>query len=247
MSIDIKKYLNIPQDCFVGKKIFKKLFYANYKFKSAEKKFFTDDIDEIYWAYSVKPETANIPALVDDERDYEEVAFIEVTLNKDSRANKIAEIIHSSIPYPIFLVITANEKLLLSLAQKRINQVDKSKSVVEKVLNTDWIENESDVEISKFLKLVNFKSLPMENLFSFYSAFFELLVDLDCNRKLGKSNSNLSSDEKIVVMEAIERYEGRIEKLKKELAVEEHIGRKVEINVEIRNIQTLLEEEKKKI
>jgi hypothetical protein len=247
VGIDIKKYLNIPQECFVGKKVFKKLFYENYKFKSAEKKFFTDDIDEINWIYSVKPENSNITSFIDEEREYEEVAFIEIILNKDSRADKIAEIIHSSIPYPIFLIITSNEKVLLSLAQKRINQVDKSKSVVEKVLNTDWIENESDVEISKFLRLINFKSLPMENLFKFYSAFFELVVDLDCFRKLGKSNNKLSSDKKILVMETIERHEGRIEKLKKELADEEHIGRKVEINVEIRNIQTLLEEERKKI
>ncbi|AYF43708.1 hypothetical protein BALOs_0697 [Halobacteriovorax sp. BALOs_7] len=248
MSIDIKKYLNIPQDCFIGKKIFKKLFYENYKFKSAEKKLFKEDIDEINWLYSLKPEFANIPAYVDDEVDYREIAYIEVSLNKESKIVKILEIIHNSIPYPLVLIFKFEHKTFISLAHKRINKNDREKSVVGNIINTGWIENEVDELTKKFLLSINFKKLPFQDLYAHFSKLLDLVVDLECERKFGgKSEGQVSADEKIQILKSISSYESRIEKLVKDLAQEEHIGRKVEINIEIKNIESQIWELKKQI
>ena len=247
MSIDIKKYLNIPQECFVGKKIFKKLFYENYKFKSSEKKFFTDDIDEIHWLYSVKSETANIPSFISEERDYEEIAYIEVSLINDSKTKKIMEIVHSSIPYPVVLILKYQEKVLLSLTHKKINKADKTKSVIGMTFDTGWIEDQDEENNKNFLLSLDFRKLPFEDLYKHFSSIFELVVDLECRKKLGGSSKKISTEEKIIVMDSIALHEAKIAKLEKELVTEEHIGRKVEINVEIHNNKSILEEYKKKI
>ena len=61
MIIDLfYKKLAIPDDCYLGKRVYKKLFYENAKLGVTDKKAFTNDIEEIEWHYTLKPETINI-------------------------------------------------------------------------------------------------------------------------------------------------------------------------------------------
>ena len=60
--MDMYKCLNIPDSCFIGNTIYKKLFYENADLSTNDKSLFTDTISKITWLYCLKPDTINISA-----------------------------------------------------------------------------------------------------------------------------------------------------------------------------------------
>ena len=79
--MDDYSFLNIPDSCFIGSTIYKKLFYENANMSSSDKSLFTDVINKILWLYCLKPETINIPAYKVEIREYPENEVIAVILN----------------------------------------------------------------------------------------------------------------------------------------------------------------------
>lgn len=114
----------IPDNCRLGKRVFKKLFHENAKLGATDKKAFREDIDVITWAYTLKPSTIPIRAYEDDRREYHEVAILQADLKTLNRTSRIAEIIHRAIPYPLLIVLSYKTAGALSLAHKRFSFYD---------------------------------------------------------------------------------------------------------------------------
>src|SRR5689334_6819802 len=128
--------LGIPETCYLGKRVFKKLFDENAVLTASDRKAFTDAIDTIIWQYTLKPSTIQIPAFEDAEREYHEVALLEAKLKDRAKASRIAEVIHRAIPYPVVLVLSDEtgalasnqdgaqepQHVMFSLAPKRLSR-----------------------------------------------------------------------------------------------------------------------------
>ena len=136
-------FLNIPDSCFIGSTIYKKLFYENANLSSSDKYLFSDIIDKIVWLYCLKPETINVQAYMDEVREYPEIEVIEVIVNKDYGLNRIAEIIMRTIPYPMLLIFKLEDKIRFYVAHQRTSQSDSSKNTIEEFIATDWLERDS--------------------------------------------------------------------------------------------------------
>ena len=85
----------IPESCRLGKRVFKKLFHDNAKLSSADKKALADDVDTILWQYTFKPTTIPIQPYEDDQREYLEIALLQVNLKQTGRVKRLAEIVRS--------------------------------------------------------------------------------------------------------------------------------------------------------
>lgn len=96
--IDLYEKLSIPDSCYLGKKIFKKLFYENAQLNATDQKAFTHDIEDIEWKYTLKPDTINIARYADEEREYDEIAVIQVNLEESHRYKRIAQVIRELYP-----------------------------------------------------------------------------------------------------------------------------------------------------
>ena len=141
--MDDYSFLNIPDSCYIGSTIYKKLFYQNANMSSSDKSLFTDVINKIVWLYCLKPETINIPAYKDEIREYPEIEVIEVILNKEYGLNRIAEIIMRTIPYPMLLIFKLEDKIRFYVAHQRTSQSDSSKNTIEEFISTDWKRKDS--------------------------------------------------------------------------------------------------------
>ena len=147
--IDFFEYMAIPDSCHLGKRIYKKLFYGNAQLNATDKKAFKNDIEEIEWRYTLKPETINIQRYVDEEREYYEVAIIQVSLKETPRYKRIAQIIQRAIPYPVLIVFSHKSAIALNIAAKRINRADSEKIMVEEFQDTAWRNLETPEEHEK--------------------------------------------------------------------------------------------------
>ena len=180
--------LGIPKACELNKPIFKKMFLDASEGKrsvldAADKSSLKEDVERIRWLYTLKPNTINIAPYKDDEREYPELAVLHIELSNPNRLKHIVHFINRAIPYPLVLLCTCgnegSESLTVALADKRINQADKEKWVIENSIHTDWINllNTSEAETA-FLNSLKLDGLPFSHFFAFYQALMKRVVAL---------------------------------------------------------------------
>ncbi len=229
--MDDYRFLNIPDSCFIGSTIYKKLFYEHAHLSSSDKSLFTDIINKIVWLYCLKPETINISAYKDEVREYPEIEVIEVILNKEYGLNRIAEIIMRTIPYPMLLIFKLEDKRQFYVAHQRTNQSDSSKNTIEEFIATDWLESDSVL----FDKL-DIRQMRFTNFYTLYSDIVDAI-------SIYKLSAIMPADNTITGAEArelsakIEDIEQRIANLRSKLKKESQFNRKMELNIEIKRLE----------
>lgn len=236
-SIFLEKF-EIPKACYLGKPIFKKLFLENGQLDVTDKKALRDDIEKIRWLYTLKPRTINIDIYQDNDREFLEIAVLEVDLLSTARVKRIANFIHKTIPYPLVILFANGDEIVVSLAEKRINQSDKSKFVVEQVWLTDWINQEQPSQAqSDFMSSCSVKNLSFLNFYSFYEDLKSRVIALNASAitglfQLGTRERTLTRLEDLKQIDALER---KAAELRAALKKENQFNRKLELNVEIKN------------
>lgn len=239
MVEEVLKGLNIPVDCEVNNTIYKKLFYDNASMNSSDKDIFSRYIDKIIWLYSFKEDTINIKALVDDVREYDEIAVIKIILKENSKFKRIAEIVQRTIPYPMVLIFNHNNKVLFNVAHKRKNKADESKNLVEELIYTGWIDISNLSEKDKcFLKNLNIKEFNTTDIYRFYCSFVDRVNIFNANKYMESNKEIKIKDAEMVkaLTDKIEELEERISDLRRGLRKEVHFNRKVEMNVELNKL-----------
>ncbi|AWK52500.1 DUF4391 domain-containing protein [Clostridium beijerinckii] len=233
--------MKIPAECNVGSTIFKKLFYENGTMATSDKDMFTNDIEKIIWKYSFKKENLNIKPFKNEELDYEEIALIEVSLVKESKYKKICEIIQKIIPYPLIIVLTHEEKVLINTAYKRINKVDENKNTIDDFVYSNWIsiDNLKDNEVS-FLNSIDIKKFSFINMYKFYCSFVEKLNLLNASSITGDFEvlKNKDIEEVNELNNQLEKLSCEIDKLKIDINKEQHFNKKMDINIKIKKLES---------
>lgn len=230
--------LKLPDSCKIDKPIFKKLFLENVNLDATDKKALKDDIKKITWLFTLKPSNTGIAKYEDELVEYQEIAILKIDLASDNRIRKIATFINKAIPYPLILLFNFNDKFALSLANKRINQADKSKLLVTEEFLTEMIDSQNLSEIQKdFLNDCYLKKLSSLNLYEFYQDLVKRLISLGAANYSG--NYGETTIEKTLIrrkyLKQIIDLENEISVLKSDLKKETQFNRKVELNVEIKN------------
>jgi len=229
--MDDYRFLNIPDSCFVGSTIYKKLFYENAHLSSSDKSLFTDTINKVVWLYCLKPETINISAYKDEVREYPEIEVIEVILNKEYGLNRIAEIIMRTIPYPMLLIFKLEDKIRFYMAHQRTSQSDSSKNTIEEFISTDWLSNDSAL----FAKL-DIKQMRFTIFYTLYSDIVDAISIYNLSAIM-PTDDTITGDMARELSAKIEDIEQRIANLRSKLKKESQFNRKMELNIEIKRLE----------
>ena len=249
MVTDFDSFLSglaIPETCKLDKPIFKKMFLDNGALDATDKKCLKDDIDKIRWLYTLKPSTINIAPYNDSQREYPEVAVIHVGLSRPERFKRIAHFINRSIPYPLMLVFTCDiesqASLAISLADKRTNQADKEKWVIEDSIQTDWLDlsDQADVE-AHFLASLTIKNFPFQNFWQFYQALSQRVIAINCanysgNFSLGDTSQSTTANDRLTMLRDLEKLEAEKSEVSNKLQKEKQMGKQVEMNTYVKDI-----------
>jgi hypothetical protein len=236
--------LKIPASCYLGKKIFKKHFYEM-DLSATDKNAFSQDIDKITWQYTLKPETINIAQYEDEEREYLEVAVIDVVLTSPKRRKRIAEIIQKVIPYPVLLIFIHGDEVALSVAEKRISRADSSKIMVEANHDTPWFIPGKEGIQEDFLTDFRVTNFSYHNFFDFYQDMVQRVIALNCAIHTGCYSLAGHSDKKqvnrldlLLEIEKLQQERGEIcNKVKKE----KNMGTQVQLNSKVKQLSDRIE------
>jgi hypothetical protein len=251
MSELLYHFLNIPESCRLGKRVFKKLFEENADLGVADRSALRDDLDSVTWAYTLKPSTIQIPPYEDAEREYLEIALLQADLRTPQGADRVARIIHRAIPYPVILIFNLqspinNQQCRISLAHKRFSQAAKRTIVAEDFLATGWIDlAEPTPHQQAFLASLRVADLPHTHFYALYVALTDRLIALDCADLSGEyrvepiPERRIQRREHLTVAHALTV---RISGLKAQIRKETQFHRQVELNTLIKELERQLRE-----
>ena len=109
----VRKFYNataFPESALLEKRVFKKLIRENVQLGTADEKALKEDVSTITWQYALKPNNARILPFEDETREYLEVAVLEVALRSRKREDRIANVLHRAIPYPVILILVEKSR-----------------------------------------------------------------------------------------------------------------------------------------
>ena len=242
----------IPESCRLGKRVYKRLFHENAKLSATDKKALRDDVDTILWQYTFKPTTIPIQPYEDEQREYHEVALLQVNLKQTGRVNRLAEIVHRPIPYPIFVVFVSDTICSISLAYKRFSQAAKEAIVAEGFQATAWLDLLNPTENqAAFLESLDISTWSHSHFFAFYRAAMDRVIALACAEHSGHYSlvipNGLSVDDRVNKLKQVEKLQQEKSDLQGKLKKEKNLGTQVQLNIRIKKIADCIEAIKNEI
>ena len=198
------------------------------------------------WLYTLKPSTINTAPYNDSQREYPEVAVIHVGLSRPERFKRITHFINRSIPYPLMLLFTCDiegqPSLAIGLADKRTNQADKEKWVIEDSIQTEWFDllDQSKAE-TDFLASLAVSNLPFQNFWKFYQAMSQRVIAINCashsgNFSVGDSSQSTTANDRLTMLRDLEKLEAEKSEVSNKLKKEKQMGKQVEMNTYVKYI-----------
>lgn len=247
--------LELPPACVLNERIAKKLLVENGAATPTDKRAINEGIDELIWVAALKPNNVGVPAYRDDSREYLEIAVLSMRCRAEARSNRITELIHRSIPYPVLLVsikesdVEQTEKnisrsasalgsplLNVSMADKRFSQSDAQSMVLEDGVTE--VQIEADSRLEAFASAMNLGKQPRDSLLRLYHGWAAVLDAYRASRITGAFDQNsLSREERRSAIAEFERIEREISILRNQAAKEKQINRRVELNLDVKRME----------
>ena len=258
--------LNFPETAFLGKRVPKKQFLESGELVASDKKLFRENVKNVYWEYTLKSSTCPVLPFRDNEREYLEVAVLQVEMNSPKGHKRIAEIIHRVIPYPLFLIFKKSElrevengelrmenekdnsqltilnsQFVLSIAPKRFSQAEHGAFVAERFFTTGWMNcdglNEGEVA---FIQSLAWSNMPLQNYGSLYNAWTDRFTGYECSVLSGTFAIGKAGD-RLERLTRCREIESRISELRGQLK-KAAFNRQVELNTQIKKFEIELKQ-----
>lgn len=253
MSFPYNTILNLPERCVLNRKLTKAFFLKNFDLTVSEKKRLNNQIKSMNWLASLQPGNTNIPAIVSNDFSFEEIQVITIKVPEgdvEKDGKKYAELVHKYIPYQLILIVEDESQYIISLADKRINQADKSKRTIEHVYHSPVLSLLYKNEIAEaFYKSINFSQLDKTNLETTYKSYVQVVTQLSTASLTGtfKKRSYKRTQEEIELLDVVQEMEQEIVGLQNQIKKESQLNGRVKLNVAIQEKRKKIEEIKNKL
>jgi hypothetical protein len=234
-------YLALPKETQLHKRLYKNQFDDHPHLSKLEKRLLIEEIDTIYWENTIKPSTIAIASFLTEEVDFSEVEVFIVNLKTQNKREAIHTVLQKAIPYPLFILFQHQEYCSFSLVQKRINQNDSDRVVIEGEYNTPWIEtNRLTSKEESFTQDLSIQNHPYSTFDKLFEYWKKAIVGYNLSLKMDSERNTLQTQNQELLLNEINILELSIKTLKTALKKEKQLNRKVELNVKIKKAENEL-------
>lgn len=176
--MSIIELFKIPTKAQTDRRIYLKDILSRLELNSRDKQSFEKTVGTIHVKGILNESTSNIWSYVDDAYYYKEIILFYVVLKDITKVAFVNEQLHRVFPNPIVIIYEFKNKYAISTALKRLNKLEKGKTVIEEIQLSDFFELDD-----KHIQLLNKHSYDHNNLKSYYEGVnnivaTEKLVDL---------------------------------------------------------------------
>lgn len=255
----------LPDQALVTQRIAKKLLVEQGAPTAADKRLIGSAVDELWWHAALKPGTVGVPAFrasavagtiatndTEQPTDVIELALVSVQLRSDvreSQTQRLLQLIHRAIPYPVLLVAQTPDGAMLSLAHKRASLGEAGKWVLGDAAQTHPFNALAPTPAEAgFLAGLALDQLPrgaLVDLAALYQAYADRITALAVARVTGRFATSVDTRSAAAQRDALEQR-GRVQQ---ELATvrgaatkARQLNRRVDLNLRIQRLQGQLQQ-----
>ncbi len=241
-TTDLVAALGLPDGALVDRRVPKTLLIEHGARTAADRRHIREGIEEIRWLATLKPTTIGVAEYRDSVREYVEIAVLMLNLRCSARVERLTELVHRAVPYPVVLFSWQEDGLVISLAHKRWSQGEEGKTVLDGnvVATPHWNDQEPEA-ISSFVEALAIGSQVHTTLYSLYQGWIDAARALRAARVTGEfllPTSQIESEERAAALQEFARLESRIAELTAAASKEKQIARLVDLNLELKRLRT---------
>ena len=244
-SLDLIAALALPDGALVDRRVPKTLLIENGAPTARDRRRIREEVEELRWLAALKPTTVGVAAYRDAQREYLEIAVLELTLRAGARASRITELVHRAVPYPVLLTARQGDATQLSLAHKRWSQGETGKIVLDGSVVAVDLGNAAAVDAETvFRDALALTRQPRASLHALYQGWMNLLLALRVADVTGTFVVPGSGDEAADRAAALLEYgrlKSRIAEVSAEGAGETQVRRLADINLELHRLRNDLD------
>lgn len=243
ITVDVfHEQLGFPESCVLDKRIYKRMVLEHGRLTATDRKMLSEDVGKLTWKFTLKPSTMQLLPYEDAEREYLEIAVIEVVLSERRRATRIAEIIQRAIPYPVLLIMVEGNAICVSVAPKRFSQAEKGAIVAEDFFLSPWIESRISNINQQFIEALALRNLPQTDFYALYCGMVNAVLARMCAELTGifELNTVNSAQDRKQRFEKYHQLDREISSLRMAISKEDRFAEKVELNTRIKELETQL-------
>lgn len=174
--------LDLPAAARVDRRVPKALLLEHGAPTAKDKRRVNEGIEQIQWVAALKPTTIGVAAYSDDAREYLEVAVLRVVFRGEAKTDRLLELVHRAIPYPVVAVVETADGLLLSVAHKRWAQGEAGKTVLDGDPVTVGAPQAGAPHGNEFTAALALGRQPRASLLALYQGWLDTLLALEAAR-----------------------------------------------------------------
>jgi hypothetical protein len=240
-AADLITALDLPPGARVDRRVPKTLLVEHGAPTAADKRRINEGIDAVQWVATLKPTTISVPAVRDEVREYLEIAVLSVSLRVEAKVERLAELIHRAVPYPVFLMVAEGPRLTLSLAHKRWSHGEAGVTVLDgEPVAATLTESEQGGLALSFHEALSLARQPRVDLYRLYQGWIDTLLALLAARVTGIYALAASPDQAAARREALRecaRLDAEIARLRTTAAKEKQMPRQVALNLKLKRAE----------
>ena len=229
--------LALPTEAIVDRRVSKSLLIENGTSAARDRRRINEGIEELRWLAALKPATVGVAAYRGAEREYLEIAVLRLTLRGAPAGDRLTEIVHRAVPYPVVLIAWRDGTPEVSLANKRRSLNDSGSAVIDGEIVTVRIGDNVPVEVVEaFRDSLALTRQPRDSLHALYLGWMDSLQAFDAAGITGSFSLPMSRTEAVGRETALREWQlldARIAKLWVAATKERQIARRAEMNIEL--------------
>lgn len=232
--------LEIPAAARVDRRVPKTLLLEQGAPTAADKRRINEGFDQIQWVAALKPTTIGVAAYSDEVREYLEVAVIRVVMRGEAKTDRLLELVHRAIPYPVLALVETAEQLLLSVAHKRWSQGEAGKTVLDGEPVTVGAPHTGAQHGRDFMAALALGRQPQSSLLALYQGLLDTLLALEAAQLSGVFSILPTDEARQARRESLRdaaRLDAEIGRLRAAAAREKQMARQVALNLELKRAE----------
>ncbi|MCT4599636.1 MAG: DUF4391 domain-containing protein [Marinifilaceae bacterium] len=246
--MDYSNIFDLPERLLVRKSLTKVFFTKNFELYSLEKKLLSERISKMEILTQLNVQNSNMSVVKTKDYNYEDILIIICSL-KDNVLEKYGEacieMIQRHIPRQIILIVEDDNEYIINACDKRINQNNKSKVVIENYFSTKSINKLYKQDRTEALfNALAYKNIDKTNIETAYKSYLQAIINYKAACLTGNYSKarNRRTEQDIKLLSEVENLEREIVSFRNQIKKETQIADRVELNINIQEKKKLIEE-----
>ena len=240
-SFDLFEALALPSNALIDRRVPKTLLIENGAFAAGDRRRIREGIEELRWLAALKPSTVGIAGYQDDKREYLEIAVLKLDLRAAPRGERLVELVHRAVPYPVLLFVRREGAPELSLAHKRRSLGEAGRTVLDGEIVVARVCGDCSSELlAAFGDSLSLARQPSSTLLDLYRGWIDTVqafraAGITGEFRLPRTTAAAASRE--VALRDYRWLDNRIAGIKSAASKETQMSRRAEMNVELARLR----------